>query len=248
MSAARGEGARARRTSRPRCAAGAATTSRSSSPNAPTARCAHRSFRDLATILRPGDLLVVNTSATLPAALPGQARRAARRAASLDPPRRRSLGRRAREPRTGRRCGRRRSGRRLELPDGGRAELVAPFAGERAPGGRTARARTSRSSSTSAGTASRSATATSAAELPLDAYQTVFAREPGSAEMPSAGRPFTAELVTELVARGVLFAPITLHTGVSSPELGEPPYPERYRRARDDRPPRQRRALAGAAA
>ena len=47
--------------------------------------------------------------------------------------------------------------------------------------------------------------------------------------MPSAGRPFTAELVTELVSRGVLVAPITLHTGVSSPELGEPPYPERYR-------------------
>ena len=66
-------------------------------------------------------------------------------------------------------------------------------------------------------------------EWPLDAYQTVFALEPGSAEMPSAGRPFTAELVTELVARGVLVAPVTLHTGVSSPELGEPPYPERYR-------------------
>ena len=47
--------------------------------------------------------------------------------------------------------------------------------------------------------------------------------------MPSAGRPFTSELVTELVAHGVLVAPITLHTGVSSPELGEPPYPERFR-------------------
>jgi S-adenosylmethionine:tRNA ribosyltransferase-isomerase len=57
----------------------------------------------------------------------------------------------------------------------------------------------------------------------------VFAGEPGSAEMPSAGRPFTAELVTELVSRGILVAPITLHAGVSSPELGERPYPERYR-------------------
>jgi S-adenosylmethionine:tRNA ribosyltransferase-isomerase len=63
---------------------------------------------------------------------------------------------------------------------------------------------------------------------PIEAYQTVFAREPGSAEMPSAARPFTADLVTELVTRGVLLAPITLHTGVSSPERGEPPYPERY--------------------
>ena len=64
---------------------------------------------------------------------------------------------------------------------------------------------------------------------PIDAYQTVFARDPGSAEMPSAGRPFTAELVTSLVSAGVGVAPITLHTGVSSLEEGEPPLRERYR-------------------
>jgi S-adenosylmethionine:tRNA ribosyltransferase-isomerase len=64
--------------------------------------------------------------------------------------------------------------------------------------------------------------------LPLADYQTVFAREPGSAEMPSAGRPFTAELVTDLVTRGIGIAPITLHTGVSSQDAGEPPQPERY--------------------
>ena len=46
--------------------------------------------------------------------------------------------------------------------------------------------------------------------------------------MPSAGRPFTPELVTELVTRGVLVAPVTLHTGVSSLEQGEPPFPERF--------------------
>jgi S-adenosylmethionine:tRNA ribosyltransferase-isomerase len=63
---------------------------------------------------------------------------------------------------------------------------------------------------------------------PLAYYQSVFARDPGSAEMPSAGRPFSAELVTELVSGGVTFAPITLHTGVSSPETGEPPQPERF--------------------
>ena len=66
------------------------------------------------------------------------------------------------------------------------------------------------------------------AEWPLDAYQTAYAREPGSAEMPSAGRPFTPELVTRLVARGILIAPVTLHAGVSSPERGEPPHAERY--------------------
>ena len=63
---------------------------------------------------------------------------------------------------------------------------------------------------------------------PLSAYQTVFAREPGSAEMPSAARPFTPRTVTDLAARGVLLAPVTLHTGVSSPELGEPPSAERF--------------------
>ena len=47
--------------------------------------------------------------------------------------------------------------------------------------------------------------------------------------MPSAGRPFTPELITELAARGVLVAPLVLHTGVSSLERGEAPYPERYR-------------------
>ena len=63
----------------------------------------------------------------------------------------------------------------------------------------------------------------------LAVYQTVFADEPGSAEMPSAARGFTPELVTRLVSKGVVVAPILLHTGVASQEAGEPPYPERYR-------------------
>jgi S-adenosylmethionine:tRNA ribosyltransferase-isomerase len=66
-------------------------------------------------------------------------------------------------------------------------------------------------------------------DWPLDAYQTAFAVEPGSAEMPSAARPFTTTVVTDLVRRGVAVAPITLHTGVSSLEGNELPYPERYR-------------------
>ena len=64
---------------------------------------------------------------------------------------------------------------------------------------------------------------------PSEAYQTVFANETGSAEMPSAGRPFTPELVTVLVSRGVGIAPLVLHTGVSSLESHEPPYEEYYR-------------------
>ncbi|PWN03844.1 queuosine biosynthesis protein [Nocardioides silvaticus] len=64
--------------------------------------------------------------------------------------------------------------------------------------------------------------------FPLTEYQTVFGHRPGSAEMPSAGRPFTADLVTRLVANGVVVAPVTLHTGVSSQEAGEAPQPERF--------------------
>jgi S-adenosylmethionine:tRNA ribosyltransferase-isomerase len=63
---------------------------------------------------------------------------------------------------------------------------------------------------------------------PLSAYQTVFARIPGSAEMPSAGRPFSAGMVADLVTAGVVIAPITLHAGVASLEAGEPPLPERF--------------------
>jgi S-adenosylmethionine:tRNA ribosyltransferase-isomerase len=63
---------------------------------------------------------------------------------------------------------------------------------------------------------------------PLAAYQNVFARSPGSAEMPSAGRPFTPELVIDLLVAGVVVAPITLHAGVASLEAGEPPLPERF--------------------
>ncbi|MGD0055955.1 MAG: S-adenosylmethionine:tRNA ribosyltransferase-isomerase [Acidimicrobiales bacterium] len=62
---------------------------------------------------------------------------------------------------------------------------------------------------------------------PIEMYQNVYATEPGSAEMPSAGRPFTTEMITRLVAKGVDVAPLTLHTGVASLEDGELPYPER---------------------
>jgi S-adenosylmethionine:tRNA ribosyltransferase-isomerase len=61
---------------------------------------------------------------------------------------------------------------------------------------------------------------------PLDDYQTTFAAHPGSAEMPSAGRPFTPELVGRLTAAGIGVAPITLHTGVSSQDAGEAPQTE----------------------
>jgi S-adenosylmethionine:tRNA ribosyltransferase-isomerase len=63
-------------------------------------------------------------------------------------------------------------------------------------------------------------------DWPIGAYQTAFATVPGSAEMPSAARPFTPQIVTRLVSAGVGVAPITLHTGVASLESDEDPYPE----------------------
>ena len=76
---------------------------------------------------------------------------------------------------------------------------------------------------------------------PLADYQTVFGTRPGSAEMASAGRPFTPELVTRLVTAGVQLAPVTLHTGVSSQEAGEAPGPEWF-----EVPPTSARVINGA--
>jgi S-adenosylmethionine:tRNA ribosyltransferase-isomerase len=66
------------------------------------------------------------------------------------------------------------------------------------------------------------------AQWPLDAYQTVFANEPGSAEMPSAGRAFSAEVLRQLALRSVGVARLTLHTGVASLEAHERPYDEPF--------------------
>ena len=63
---------------------------------------------------------------------------------------------------------------------------------------------------------------------PISAYQNVYATEPGSAEMPSAGRPFTHDMLARLVAAGVGVTPLLLHTGVSSLESHELPYPEYF--------------------
>jgi S-adenosylmethionine:tRNA ribosyltransferase-isomerase len=190
----------------------------------------HTRFSRLPELLAPGDLVVVNTSATIPAALP--ARRADGTSLELHlstPAPGGPEGRWLVELRErGERSRQGRDGERLELRGGGRAvllsrsvarsrlwladlELPAPLEEYLAAHGRPIRYRY----------VDR--------DWPLHAYQTAFATEAGSAEMPSAGRPFTAELVTALVARGVQVAPLVLHTGVSSLEAGEPPYAERYR-------------------
>ncbi|HEY7832546.1 MAG TPA: S-adenosylmethionine:tRNA ribosyltransferase-isomerase, partial [Ktedonobacterales bacterium] len=58
-------------------------------------------------------------------------------------------------------------------------------------------------------------------EWDLSYYQNVYADVPGSAEMPSAGRHFTRELLGDLRAAGILTASLVLHTGVSSIDITE---------------------------
>jgi len=49
----------------------------------------------------------------------------------------------------------------------------------------------------------------------LNYYQTVFATQPGSVEMPSAGRAFSWELLFKLQKKGIHLVFIQLHTGLS---------------------------------
>ena len=211
-----------------------------------TGEISHHAFRDLPAVLLPGDLVVINTSATLPAAVrvsggtPGpdhgpdhghalgadhgadglavhfstplpdgawmiELRNAGRRGAGSTP------------------YGGGSPGQVLDLNGGARLTLLARVTG------RLWRARLSTAVVPYLlrhGTPIRYSYV--GRDWPLAAYQTVFGLRPGSAEMPSASRPFTAEEVTRLVSRGVVFAPLRLDTGVSSLEGDEDPYPEPY--------------------
>jgi S-adenosylmethionine:tRNA ribosyltransferase-isomerase len=203
----------------------------------------HARFRDLPTHLRPGDVLVVNTSATVPAQVdgtllpsPDQPQEPARPVVVHVAP---ALPDGAwvvelrRAPDADRAVLDARPGQHVLLPGGAVLALAEPYPA---------------AGSSPTGTGNRLWRAWPRPGLdrvpyllrhgrpiaygyldrpyPLPAYQTVFATQPGSAEMPSAARPFTAELVTRLVARGVVVLPVTLHTGLSSQEDGEVPQPE----------------------
>jgi S-adenosylmethionine:tRNA ribosyltransferase-isomerase len=202
-------------------------------------RIEHARFTELGRFLKPGDLVVVNTSATRAAAVVGEHAHHGpvvvhfstlldddswvveiRTAPTADKPIR------TLEPQD-----------RIDLPDGIRLILRAPEPADQGPAG----PRLWRTQSLNPGALARMHVRHGrpirygylTGEWPITAYQTVFA-EPtaeslASAEMPSAGRPFSTELVTRLASRGVLFAPIALHAGVSSQESGEPPAAERFR-------------------
>jgi S-adenosylmethionine:tRNA ribosyltransferase-isomerase len=200
-------------------------------------RVVHSRFRDLEDFLEAGDVLVINTSGTMNAALEAERddgtalelHLSTRLPADLWIVELRRPTGAATEP-----FRHATSGETLHLPEGATATLHAPY-----PGG-----------SVRSGV-SRLWLSTLDLPSPLDEYldrhgfpirygyvreswplsyyQTVYATETGSAEMPSAGRAFTPELITRLVARGVQFAPLILHTGVASLEDDEPPYEEYYR-------------------
>jgi S-adenosylmethionine:tRNA ribosyltransferase-isomerase len=182
----------------------------------------HHRFTELPSLLHPGDLLVVNTSRTIPAAV---------RTGSAE------IHFSGQLPDGAWLAEFRRAAGKTSIPDD---EFVPP-AGIELPGGASlsvgsrfsARLWKVRMSTpvlpylASHGFPIRYSYAADG-QWPLAASQTVFGTEPGSAEMPSAARPFTSSVVTALVNRGVTIARITLHCGVSSQEAGEDPYPERY--------------------
>lgn len=190
----------------------------------------HARFYDLAAFLRAGDLLVVNESATLPASLPafGEAGQF-----TLNLSTQLGGGLWIAEPRYS-------SAQPGPLPlrvgdaftlAGLPARFVAPYPGlkrlwfVRAADDLTTVMR-------DCGQPIRYGYVQQS--YPLTDYQTIFARVPGSAEMPSASYPFTQRVLDRLAAKGVQIARVVLHTGVSSLEVeaedveAQPLYPEPF--------------------
>jgi S-adenosylmethionine:tRNA ribosyltransferase-isomerase len=219
-------------------------------------RLVHAQFRELARYLDPGDLLVINNSGTLPASLRVSRADGSPLDLHLSTPLpsgsggieleadhgpgpwpwiielRRAVDGQSLPFRTAH------LGEVLALPGDGRALILGPYPPDCGPdSSHPGESRLWVAALTVAGPMGPYLRrhghpiqyADLGTEWPSSYYQTVYAVEPGSAEMPSAGRAFTPEMLTELIARGVEVAPVTLHTGVSSLEEHEPPYAEFFR-------------------
>ena len=204
-------------------------------------RLVHTQFQNIGDFLSPGDVLVINTSGTLSAALPAVRADGTRLELHLSTHLPADLWLvELRAPDTGGKSTKpfyeATASETLSLPAGADVTLLAPYAPDR---------RALRPGSVRLWVATLNWPEPVNDYLnhhgfpirysyvpepwPIRYYQTVYATEPGSAEMPSAGRAFTPELITRLVARGVQIAPLILHTGVASLEDHEPPYEEFYR-------------------
>lgn len=189
----------------------------------------HARFVDLPDYLHAGDLLVVNTSATVPAAVDGT--RSHGGATVVHFAGRLDDGTWLVELRKPDGSGPQRDGHGGEhicLGQQAWMQLVAGYSHVTRPRIWRARVHVSDIDAWLQRHGRPVTYAHSTRRWPLSMYQTVFAQHPGSAEMPSAGRPFTHELVLRLMLGGVAVAPITLHAAVSSPEADEPPLPEWY--------------------
>ena len=191
----------------------------------------HRRFHDIVDVLEPGDLLVVNTSGTLPAAVSGAHDghpTLVHVAGELDDEswvvEVRARDNSGPDPTV-------RAGAQVPLRGGVSLAIVESYPEVARVSSRLWRARPEprvartpylmdHGQPVRYGYLSR--------PWPLRDMQNVYAREPGSAEMASAGRPFTPRVLVQLIARGIAVAPIVLHTGVSSPEKHETPAPERF--------------------
>jgi S-adenosylmethionine:tRNA ribosyltransferase-isomerase len=198
----------------------------------------HARFREIGAFLAEGDTLVVNTSGTLNAALPARIGSLALELhlSTLRPDGQWIVELRAPEGHTTRPYRDGYAGMRLELPGHGLATLQAPFPITPERGSAAPPRLWLATLDTPAplhsyleryGAPIRYNYVTR--DWPSEYYQTVYATEQGSAEMPSAGRAFTAALITQLVASGIRIAPLLLHTGVASLEDHEPPYEEYFR-------------------
>jgi S-adenosylmethionine:tRNA ribosyltransferase-isomerase len=192
----------------------------------------HSHFSELPRFLAEGDLVVINTSGTLAAELDGTAPDGS--AVQVHLSTRLPAGLWTVEVRCdGQAYLGASAGDAVRLPGGGRIDLLAAYSP--GPGGVGVRLWVSqvetpeRLHSFLARYGRPIRYGYVQGSYPIAAYQNVYATEPGSAEMPSAGRPFTPELLTRLVAKGVGVAPLLLHTGVASLEANEPPYAEYFR-------------------
>ena len=190
-------------------------------------RVVHTTFRALSEFLSPGDLLVVNDSATIPAALPATREDGSQFALHLS--NRRDDGAWIVEPRKTEV----RPGERVALPGGAWAEFDRRYKNSRRLWVATLELGTEGGGVGGAyGYLARHGDPIRYPyvpdEWPLPLYQTVYARYPGSAEMPSAGRPFSWRVIWDLERRGIGWATLTLHAGVASLEAHEAPYEEWY--------------------